>query len=79
MFTVAIHPIAFTAIENDPISMCAFCSENHASVRWMVHENLNRLSFDDPKRTDTIRIEFQCHDPGNNMVSSTVWYPIIVS
>ena len=59
------------AAVNNPISVCAFCSENHAGVRWMVHSSHDDRHFFDSKRIDTINIDFQCQDPqGNNIMVS---------
>lgn len=65
------HYLLGAATESNPISVCAFCSENHAGVRWMVHSSHDDRHFFDSKRINTINIDFQCQDPqGNNIMVS---------
>ena len=51
--------------------MCAYCSDKHAGVRWMMHDS-NRVedALYYPDQYDEIKIEFQCRDPENGTVSS---------
>ena len=59
------------ATENNRFSVCAYCSDKHAGVRWMMHESNNLDYLFLPDIFDLIEIKFQCHDPENNTVSST--------
>ena len=59
-----------TATESDPLSVCAYCSDRRAGVRWMIHESNNQKDLWEPGRYDEISIEFQCRDPQNDIVSS---------
>ena len=63
---VGIH----AATESSPVSVCAFCSENHAGVRWMVHRSHDDLDFWDSTRIDTIDIDSQCQDSQGNIIVS---------
>ena len=59
-----------TATESDPFSVCAYCSDRQAGVRWMIHESNDQKDPWEPSRYNEIKIEFQCHDPQNDTVSS---------
>ena len=45
------------ATEDNPISMCAFCSDSHAGVKWTVHES-NKWKY--PYGAYSLDISFQC-------------------
>lgn len=59
-----------TATESNLVSVCAFCSDLHAGVRWMVHESNAALGTSET--INSIDIEFQCYIKGKNVVSYTM-------
>lgn len=67
----------FVATESNPVSVCPFCSDSRAGVRWMVHES-NQQPGSRELRIDTIKIEFQCEILEENVVSNlqleVYWY-----
>ena len=47
------------ATEDDPISICSYCSDSHAGVRWQVHES----TVDNyPYGAFNINIKFHCNN-----------------
>ena len=61
-----------TPTNTTPISMHAFCSNNHAGVKWMVDESNNYRGLFDPERIDSITIKFRCQTPEETEVSRLV-------
>ena len=52
-----ICPI-YTATEDDPISICSYCSDSHAGVRWAAHSSTIHMYPHAPYKVD---IEFDCY------------------
>ena len=61
--------ISHAANESNPISVCSFCSDSRAGVRWMVHGSNANRPFDEKIRL--IGIKFQCEISEENVVSIT--------
>ena len=66
--TTATPILTTTPADTGSLSVHAFCSDKHASVKWMVHEsNVNRALYD-PETVDKIDIKFECQTPEGNVV-----------
>ena len=68
-FSCFIH----AATESSPVSVCAYCSDKHAGVRWTIHESIDPIT-QGPflSAPSDIKIEFECRDPESNNVSSDI-------
>ena len=71
MLCIHIYSLAVSMVfihaanENNPVSVCSFCSDSRAGVRWIVHESNGES--DDPY--ESINIVFRCEIPEENVVS----------
>ena len=66
------------ATEQDPVSVCSYCSKSHAGIRWTVHQStINKYPFG----AYSIDIHFHCSDGettvnnSNNNYNKTCTYP----
>ena len=54
----------FAATEDNPFSVCAFCTDSHAGVRFMALPNSPFLD-----EINSLKMSFECSIAGENVVS----------
>ena len=61
----------YAATEANPLSVCAYCTESHAGIRWMLHDSQKRLESFHDRAIEKIDIGFRCNtvNEENNTVS----------
>ena len=70
-FNISVYS---AATEDSPVSVCAYCTDAHAGVKWNVHrrnEELFTVHWSE-SAVDRFQVEFQCVSAGqkNNVVST---------